>query len=98
MAEATNGKVGAFHMRATGPCHGEQGWHNYAVDFHMVYILKGRATYRWQGAEEHIVAEARACLFQPPEEAQNVIDNSPDLEVLEITMPARCDTVQISDE
>ena len=98
MAEATNGKVGAFHMRAKGPCHGEEGWQYYAVRFHMVYILKGSATYWWQDAEEPIVADARASLFQPPDEAHSVIDYSPDLAVLEITMPARCDPVQFSKE
>jgi quercetin dioxygenase-like cupin family protein len=95
IAEASNGKVGAFHMRAKGPCRGEQGWHYHALDFHMVYILRGCVTYLWQGAKDPIVAKAGACLFQPPREAHNVIDYSSDLEVLEITMPAEYETVTI---
>ena len=97
MSEATDGRVGAFHMRAKGTCQGEQGWHYHDVDFHMVFILKGSVTYRWQGVDEPIVALTGACLFQPPAEAHNVIDYSPDLEVLEITMPADYATKQLAE-
>jgi mannose-6-phosphate isomerase-like protein (cupin superfamily) len=97
VAAATGGKVGAFHMRALGPCAGAQGWHWHALDFHMVYILKGRVTYRWQGSDRDVVAEAGACLVQPPGGAHNVIDYSADLEVLEITMPADYATVPADD-
>ena len=95
MAEATEGRIGAFHMRARGPCRGEQGWHYHALDFHMVYILKGRVTYLWHGSDEPVVAEAGTCLFQPPGGAHNVIDYTDDVEVLEITMPAQYETVEV---
>jgi mannose-6-phosphate isomerase-like protein (cupin superfamily) len=95
MAEATHGRVGAFHMRALGPCTRAQGWHWHKLDFHMVYILKGRVTYRWQGSSEDIVVEAGGCLYQPPGGAHDVIDYSADLEVLEITMPAAYETLAL---
>lgn len=94
MAAATAGRVGAFHMRARGPCTGPQGFHWHRLDFHMVYILAGRVTYRWQGSEQDVVVEAGGCLYQPPGGAHNVIDYTPDLEVLEVTMPADYDTIQ----
>ena len=65
MAAATAGRVGAFHMRALGPCSGPQGFHWHRLDFHMVYILKGRVTYRWQGSDEDVVVDAGGCLYQP---------------------------------
>ena len=97
MAAATNGQVGAFHMRALGPCLRPQGAHWHKLDFHMVYILKGRVTYRWEGSSEDIVVEAGGCLYQPPGGAHDVVDYSADLEVLEITMPAAYDTVGVDD-
>ena len=95
MDAITDGRVGAFHMRARGPAAGDQGWHFHTLDFHMVYILKGSVTYLWQGAEAPVIAEEGACLFQPPGGAHNVIDYSEDLEVLEITMPAVYETIDI---
>jgi len=63
----------------------------------MVYILKGRVTYRWEGSSEEITVEAGGCLYQPPGGAHDVVDYSADLEVLEITMPADYDTVALDD-
>jgi mannose-6-phosphate isomerase-like protein (cupin superfamily) len=94
MAAATGGRVGAFHMRALGPCQGAQGFHWHRLEFHMVYILKGRVTYRWQGSDEDVVVEAGGCLYQPPGGAHNVVDYTSDLEVLEVTMPAEYETIQ----
>ena len=34
---------------------GPQGFHWHKLDFHMVYILAGRVTYRWQGSDEDVV-------------------------------------------
>ncbi len=93
MAAASAGKVGAFHMRALEPCKGPQGAHWHKLDFHMVYILKGRVTYRWEGSNDDVVVEAGGCLFQPPGGAHDVIDYTTDLEVLEITMPAVYETI-----
>ncbi|MFM9998717.1 MAG: cupin [Burkholderiaceae bacterium] len=95
MAAASAGTVGAFHMRALGPCKGPQGVHWHKLDFHMVYILKGRVTYRWEGSSDDIVVEAGGCLYQPPRGAHDVIDYTPDLEVLEVTMPAAYETVPV---
>ena len=41
-----------------------------------------------------VVVEAGGCLYQPPGGAHNVVDYTPDLEVLEVTMPADYETIQ----
>ncbi len=96
-AEATGGRVGAFHMRALGPCEGPMGWHWHDLTFHLVYILKGRVSYRWEGSDEVVVAEAGDSMIQPPRGAHNVLDYSEDVEVLEITMPAKYPTIEVDD-
>ncbi len=96
-AEATDGQVGAFHMRALGPCEGPMGWHWHDLTFHLVYILKGRVSYRWEGSDEVVVAKAGDSMIQPPGGAHNVLDYSEDVEVLEITMPAKYPTIDVGD-
>ncbi len=96
-AEATDGRVGAFHMRALGPCDGPMGWHWHDLTFHLVYILKGRVSYRWEGSDEVVVAKAGDSMIQPPGGAHNVLDYSEDVEVLEITMPAKYPTIDVGD-
>lgn len=96
-AEATDGRVGAFHMRALGPCRGPMGWHWHDLAFHLVYILKGTVSYRWEGSGEIVVAKAGDSMIQPPGGAHNVVDYSADVEVLEITMPAKYRTVDVGD-
>ena len=41
--DATNGKVLAHVIRADQPCDGPMGYHSHALDFQMVYMLKGWA-------------------------------------------------------
>ncbi len=96
-AEATDGQVGASHMRALGPCEGPMGWHWHDLTFHLVYILKGRVSYRWEGSDEVVVAKAGDSMIQPPGGAHNVLDYSEDVEVLEITMPAKYPTIDVGD-
>ncbi len=96
-AEATGGRVGAFHMRALGPCQGPMGWHWHDLTFHLVYILKGRVSYLWEGRDEVVVAEAGDSMIQLPGGAHNVLDYSEDVEVLEITMPAKYRTIEVDD-
>ena len=96
-AKATDGRVGAFHMRALGPCEGPMGWHWHDLTFHLVYILKGRVSYRWEGSDEVVVAKAGDSMIQPPGSVHNVLDYSEDVEVLEITMPANYPTIDVGD-
>jgi quercetin dioxygenase-like cupin family protein len=96
IAEATNGRVRAFHMRALRPFQEEQRYHWHTVEFHMVYILKGSVTYRWQGSKDDIVANAGDCLYQPSG-AHNVVHYTDDVEVLEIMMPADYETRRVYD-
>ena len=95
MAAATDGKVGAIHLRAKGPCRRDLGFHRHDLAFQMVYILKGWVTYRWQGHDEPITAHAGASVYSPPGEVHNVIDYSEDMEVIEVTMPADYPTIDV---
>ena len=97
LAAATDGRIGAFHMRALGPCEGAQGWHYHRLEFHMVFILRGSVTYMWSGHKDPVVVEAGGCLVQPPGGPHNVIDYTSDLEVLEITMPAAYETMSVEE-
>jgi uncharacterized cupin superfamily protein len=96
IAAATNGEIGAFHMRALRPFDAQQGYHWHRLKFHMVYILRGSVTYRWQGSSNDIVVHEGGCVVQPPG-AHNVIHYTDDVEVLEITMPAAYDTIEVDD-
>ena len=95
MSAATDGRIGAIHLRATGPCKRDLGFHWHDLQFQMVYILKGHVTYRWQGSAEPITAHAGASVYSPPGEIHNVIDYSEDMEVIEITMPADYKTIEV---
>ena len=39
--DATKGEVLAQVIRADRPCEGPMGYHSHALDFQMVYMLKG---------------------------------------------------------
>ena len=74
------------------------GWHWHDLTFHPVYILKGRVSYRWEGNDDVVVANAGDSMIQPPGGAHNVLDYSEDVEVLEITMPAKYPSIEVGDQ
>lgn len=86
LAAATGGKVGAQVIRvrdarATSPAH------RHALEFQMIYILKGWVIFDYDGTGEVKLAEG-SCAYQPPGIRHAEIAHSDDLEILEITMPA----------
>lgn len=96
VAAATRGKVLAQVIKAAEPC-GEPGdTHRHALDFHMVYMLKGWARMRFEGVGE-VRLEAGACWYQEPGIVHSVIEYSDDFEVLEITVPADFETVSLDE-
>ena len=95
VAGATGGKVHAHIIRTTTPCPaGGSGLHYHDLDFQMVFCLKGRSTVWFEGHGE-VNFEAGDSWIQPPCIRHNVLFYSDDYEVLEITMPATYDTVQV---
>jgi mannose-6-phosphate isomerase-like protein (cupin superfamily) len=94
IAKATRGRVLAHVIRAT-PSKGKMrghvpgsGAHTHALDFQMVYVLKGRVRFEYEGYGQFTL-KAGSAVYQPPGICHREIWHSPDVEMIEITMPAR---------
>ncbi len=95
VADATGGKIHAHIIRTTRPCpQGGSGLHYHDLDFQLVFCLKGRSTVWFEGHGE-VNFEAGDSWIQPPRIRHNVLYYSDDYEVLEITLPAEYETVQV---
>lgn len=98
MAEATQGLVEAHVARRGRPFNREdvskRHYHN--VQFQMVYVLKGWLRNEFDGHGEHLMEEG-SCWIQPAGIKHTVLDYSPDLEVLEIVIPAKYETVNVDE-
>ena len=94
MADASQGRIGAKHIRAIQPFGAETGWHWHDMTAHFVYVLKGWVKFRFDGISESVTVVAGSCLSQPAGVAHNVIGQSDDLELIEINMPADYVTVE----
>jgi mannose-6-phosphate isomerase-like protein (cupin superfamily) len=90
--EATDGRIGARHIRAIAPFEHETGWHWHDMSGHFVYVLRGWIAFRYAGVADDVVVRAGACLSQPGGVAHNVVGRSDDLELIEINLPARFGT------
>ena len=65
--------------------------HTHALAFQFIYVLKGWATFEYEGHGEHKLV-AGSTVYQPPGVKHKEITHSDDFEVLEITMPAEFET------
>jgi quercetin dioxygenase-like cupin family protein len=92
---ATGGRVMAQIIRAKTAHDGSAGWHRHTLDFQMFYVIKGWIKFAYEGAGE-VLAEAGACVHQPPGIRHIEIDHSDDLELLEITLPAKFETTEVA--
>jgi quercetin dioxygenase-like cupin family protein len=91
MVDATQGKVRAHVIAPTGPCQGPGDLHHHALDFQMVYVLKGWARMQFDGIGE-VRMEEGSCMYQEPGIKHSVIEYSDDYTVIEITVPADFET------
>ena len=91
IGRATAGMAGAHVIRAEElPQGGKErgtGRHRHTLDFQMVYVLKGRVTF-WYDGKGKVAMGPGDCVYQPPGIRHELIDWSRDMELLEITMPA----------
>lgn len=94
ISAATGGKVLAQVIKATDASAEPGDRHRHALDFHMVYMLKGWARMEFEGVGE-LRMEAGSCWYQEPGIRHSVIEYSDDFEVLEITVPADFETESI---
>ncbi|MGQ0675814.1 MAG: cupin domain-containing protein, partial [Rhodospirillales bacterium] len=95
IVKATRGRVLAHVIRATpgrkkGQVRGS-GAHTHALDFQMVYVLKGRVRFEYEGYGR-VTLRAGSAVYQPPGIRHREIWHSPDVEMIEITMPAEFET------
>ncbi len=92
----TGGDYVAHVIRAVGREDGDQihAWHYHECDFQMVYILKGWATFEYEGAGVRTL-RAGDCINQVPGLKHREIECSADLEMLEIVSPADFRTVTL---
>jgi quercetin dioxygenase-like cupin family protein len=91
MVDATQGKVRAHVIAPTGPGQGPGDLHHLALDFQMVYVLKGWARMQFEGIGE-VRMEEGSCMYQEPGIKHSVIEYSDDYTVIEITVPADFET------
>lgn len=95
LAAATDGRIGAKHIRAIRSFPGETGWHWHDMTGHFVYVLKGWIQFRYDGVADPVTVHAGACLSQPTGVAHNVVGRSDDLELIEINLPATFGTFDL---
>ena len=92
LAAASDGRIGAKHIRAIRPFDQPTGWHWHDMTGHFVFVVRGWITFRFAGVEGVVVRGEGSCLSQPAGVAHNVIARSDDLELIEINMPAEFGT------
>ena len=88
---ATKGRFGAHVIRATNAMHGGQGKHTHALGFQLVYVLKGKARF-WYDGFGTVDIVAGSSVYQPPGVRHEMLSCSKNCEILEITMPAEFET------
>jgi hypothetical protein len=97
IADATSGLARAHVIRFTGPCNPAEvsKLHFHAVDFQMVYVLRGWVKTYMEGQGETLMQQGSAWT-QPPKVKHMILDYSDDAEVLEIILPADFRTVELT--
>ena len=88
---ATSGRFHAQVIRPNPDSPGTAGHHQHALDFQIVYVLKGWVVFDYEGVG-NVRLEAGDCVHQPSGIVHAEIEHSDDLEMLEITSPARFET------
>jgi quercetin dioxygenase-like cupin family protein len=93
--EATGGNVLAHVIRAKPGVSGVTGAHLHRLDFQMFYVIRGWIEFEYQGVGR-VRAETGSCVHQPPGIRHDEIAHSEDLELIEITLPADFETVEVA--
>jgi len=87
IAAATGGGYHAHVIRAKEACVDGTGRHRHALDFQLVYVLRGEVTFWYEGQGE-ITFRPGDSVLQPPGIAHELLRCSADCELLEIVSPA----------
>ncbi len=92
--EATSGDYGANVIKAIDRKKSNGEWHYHKLKFQMVYILNGWVKFEYKG-EGIFKLEKGDVVYQPPEIHHREIEHSKDLELIEITSPAKFQTITL---
>ena len=92
--DATSGNFGANVIKAVPGSHSKGEWHYHQLKFQMVYILKGWVKFEYKGEGAFTFYQGDT-VYQPPEILHREIEHSEDLELIEITNPAKFKTVSV---
>ena len=91
---ATSGRFHAQVIRPNPDSPGKVGHHRHALDFQIVYVLKGWVVFDYEGVGNVRLA-AGDCVHQPSGIVHAEIEHSDDLELLEINSPAHFETTAV---
>jgi quercetin dioxygenase-like cupin family protein len=87
LKQATEGRVVAHVIRAGGSSDFSSQPHLHDTQFQFVYVLKGWIEFEYE--DQGVVRlEAGSSVYQPPRIRHRELGHSPDVELLEIVMPA----------
>lgn len=97
IVEATAGLARAHVIRMLPPCNPQEvsKLHTHAVEFQMVYVLKGWVKSYLDGVGETLMKQG-SCWTQPPNIKHMILDYSDDVELLEVILPADFKTVELT--
>ncbi len=96
-ADATGGLAQAHVIRLIGPCDPAEvsKLHFHDVEFQMVYVLKGWVKTYMEGQGESLM-KTGSTWIQPPRVKHLILDYSNDAELLEVILPAKFRTVELT--
>ena len=93
--DATNGRVVAHVIRAAAGSDFSSQPHLHETTFQLVYVLRGWIEFEYEG-QGKVRLEAGSCVYQPPEIRHREVGHSPDVEMLEVVMPADFKTREVA--
>lgn len=88
IARATGGKVLAHVIRARPGRKAKPERHYHGVKFQMVYVIKGWIEFDYEGVGR-VRLRKGSCVYQPPGIRHTEMGHSRDLEMIEVTLPAK---------
>ena len=92
--QATDGKAVMHVIRAREGTNATGEWHRHDVQLQLVYVLKGWVRFEYEGIGE-VLLEPGSCVHQAPGIRHREIAHSPDLELIEIVLPANFGTESV---
>lgn len=91
---ATSGRVDAHIIRAAAGKDFSSQTHLHKTEFQLVYVLKGWIEFEYEG-QGVVRLQAGSCVHQPPNIRHRELGHSPDIEMLEIVLPAGFATEEV---